>query len=136
MNNSALQKHLGRGETAAEDHQVVPSDAVDDLVVFGWLRGLDARSIMLDLRKRNGNRLAIAYSWVSQIAFDPSTGMVIVAADRQIKITGQNLATQLRPQVSLYDGLVRHRVVWIREADKTVAFAATSTACVVDSIEW
>jgi hypothetical protein len=41
---------------------------------------------------------------------------------RVVKINGQNLDTPIRPGVELFDALMRHRVVWLREADPANGF--------------
>ncbi len=35
--------------------------SADDLGSFGWLRGIRDRAIMLELRQKNGNVVAIGY---------------------------------------------------------------------------
>lgn len=103
---------------------------------FGWLRGHQDRCIMLELRKKDGNILAVGYSWIEQVEFDPSDAIAIHAGDRQIRIIGRNLNGELRANVRLFEGLTRHRVPWIREASAAELLLHGESDIVVESIEW
>lgn len=113
MTDSVLSKYTNRPTTEADDPQLES----EDLGSFGWLRGMRERVTMLELRKKEGNITAIGYAWIEKIEFDPSEGITIHALGRAIKIEGQNLNAEIRPGVSLFQGLTRHRVTWIRECD-------------------
>jgi hypothetical protein len=97
------------------------ADAADDLGCFGHLRGQRDRAIMLELRRRTGDVLAIAYGYIDRIAFDPSEGITIHAGGQSIRIRGTNLNAEVRPNVRLFEGLLRHRIAWVRESRQTVA---------------
>lgn len=90
------------------------------------LRGMRERATMLELRKKDGNITAIGYAWIEKIEFDPSEGITIHALGQQVKIKGRNLNAEVRPGVSLFQGLTRHRVPWIQES---LSMARTGDAC-------
>lgn len=91
------------------------SDGTEDHGAFGWLRGTKERSVMLELRKRNGNIIAIGYGWLERAEFDPSIGITLLVPGQRIVIQGRNLNDEIRPHVRLFEGITRHRVPWIQE---------------------
>ena len=112
------------------------TEIADDLGAFGWLRGVKERSVMLELRKKDGSVLAVDYGGL-EIEFDPSVGITLLAmSGRKIRITGLNLNAEIRPHVRLFDGLTRHRVPWIQEADQAASFQAGRDATVIETIVW
>ncbi len=162
MSDRVLSKYLGRKDEG--DIEGAPSEAspdgTEDLGAFGWLRGQRERAVMIELRKKTGDIIAIGYGWIDKIEFNPSQGITLHCGRQTIKITGRNLNAEARPQVRLYQGLTRHRVPWIQEADhaadlradkkavapirpsvdKRIGYAADlradKKAVVVESIEW
>ncbi len=112
------------------------SEGVDDLGSFGWLRGIRDRGVMLELRKANGNIRAIGYGWLEKIDYNPSQGITLYVGGEKIRIKGRNLNCELRPLVRLFEGLARHRVPWVQEADGVTAMRAAKGATVVETIEW
>jgi hypothetical protein len=111
-------------------------DLPDNLGCFGWLRGVRERSVMLELRRKNGCILAIGYAWVERLAFDPSTGITLHAAGLQVRIIGRNLNGTAVPGPRLFEGLARHRVPWICELSELDRFTVNAQSCIVDAIEW
>ncbi len=135
MSDKILQKYAGNsgGKSiglAATDEP----ETAEDLGVFGWFRGRD-RAIMLELRKKNGNIVAIGYSWLERVEFDPSEGITLHLAGQKIRIRGRNLNGEFRPNVRLYQGITQHKVPWIQEADEPTALQAGETATVIERIE-
>lgn len=116
MSDSLLNKYT-RPQTEPDD----PQFETEDLGSFGWLRGMRERATMLELRKKDGNITAIAYAWIEKIEFDPSEGITIHALGQQVKIQGRNLNAEVRPGVSLFQGLTRHRVPWVGECSQNNA---------------
>lgn len=134
MSDSELLARLGdagRG-TDHRDEEVI----YDYLPCFGWLRGARDSAPMLELRKKTGNILAISYSWVEQIEFDPSEGVFLDVGDQRIAIRGRHLNTEIRPGIKLFEGLTRHRVPWIREVSSAELLQVPDDVCVVESINW
>ncbi len=91
------------------------SEALDDLGAFGWHRGVKERAIMLELRKRDGNVIALSYAWLERVTFDPSIGLVLDFSRALVRIKGTNLDYEIRPNCQLFAGIVRHKVPWIME---------------------
>jgi hypothetical protein len=110
-------------------------EVTDDLGSFGWMRGVRDRAVMLELRKKDGNIMAIGYAWLEKIEFDPSDGITLHTAGHPIKIRGRNLNTDLGNNVRLFEAMTRHRVSWIQEMGKTAAFKALKGATMVEEIE-
>lgn len=138
MNDSAvLQRYVtGRDSRLGITSEHAEPDACDDLGAFGWLRGIRDRSVMLELRRKDGSVVAIGYGWLERVGFEPSEGITISAAGQKIRIRGRNLNAEVRPSVRLFEGIARHRVPWVREADRSVGLQAHDQATVIDSIEW
>jgi hypothetical protein len=138
MSDSAvLQRYVtGRDSRLGIAAEQSEPDACDDLGAFGWLRGIRERAVMLELRRKDGSIVAIGYGWLERVAFDPSEGITLSAAGQKIRITGRNLNAEVRPAVRLFEGIVRHRVPWVREADRGSSLQAGDRETVVDHIEW
>jgi hypothetical protein len=137
--NSVLSQFTSRLAAAPEKNEAEPeTDAgqVDDLGAFGWLRGIRDRAIMLELRRRDGSVVALGYSWLERIDFDSSAGITLKFAGQTVRIAGRNLNAELRPNVRLLDGLCRHRVPWIQEADEPAALRAERRATVIEHFEF
>ena len=137
--NSVLSQFTSRVATAPSRDEAEPEAAagqVDDLGAFGWLRGVRDRAIMLELRRRDGSVVALGYSWLERIEYDSSTGITLRFAGQTVKITGRNLNAELRPNVRLLDGLCRHRVPWIQEADEPSSLRADRQATVIERFEF
>lgn len=108
----------------------------EDLGCFGYLRGVRERAVMLELRKKNGNILAIGYSWIERIEFDPSSGIVLHSAGQRVSIAGRHLNGPEGATAKLFEAMTRHRVPWIHEVERVRELAAGGDVCVVDSILW
>lgn len=137
MDESLLHKYTGRKlESDPSTLSALDSDITDDLGCFGWLRGVKERAVMLELRKKDGHILAIGYGWLERMEFDPSKGITLHLVGQRIRVTGRNLNAESRPLVRLFEGLTRHRVPWIREADRATQLESREGATVVEAIEW
>lgn len=134
MDDSFLKKYA---RTPAEPGpgNVVDFEASEDLGPFGWLRGVRDRCPMIEFRKKSGNILVLGYAWLHRIDFDPSEGITLWFASQKVVIRGQNLNAEVRPNVRLLDGLVRHRVPWISEANRSSA-VADHTPCMIEAVRW
>lgn len=73
---------------------------------------------------------------MERVAFDPSEGITISAAGQKIRVKGRNLNAEVSPSVRLFEGITRHRVPWIREADRSGGIQAGECDTVIDAIEW
>ena len=137
MTGKTLERYSDRAsELVADTLAASDPEGTEDLVAFGWLRGARDRSVMLELRKKTGDILAIGYGWIDRIEFDPSRGVTLKCGGQEIRIKGRNLNGEVRPQVRLFQGLTRHRVPWVQEAGQASALIADKQAPVIESIEW
>lgn len=108
----------------------------DDLGFFGVLRGAGERAVMLELRQRDGNIMAVGYAWLERIELEASEGITLFTAHLEITLAGRNLNREVRQNVRLFESLTRHRVPWLREADTAEVMAAPEPATVIESISW
>lgn len=132
-----LHRFAGRvSEERSTLEQRIDNEPWDDLGAFGWLRGVRERAVMLELRRRDGNVLAVGYGWLERAEFEPSQGITLHVVGHPIRIRGTNLNAPVRPQVRLFEGIVRHCVPWIREAGNGERMRAREGICVVEAIEW
>jgi len=138
MSDSAvLQRYVtNRDSRLAPAAETPGADGCDDLGAFGWLRGIRDRAVMLELRRKDARIVAIGYGWLERVCFDPSEGIMLLAGGQKIRIKGRNLNAEIRPAVRLFERITRHRVPWVREADRSAAMRAGDRETVVDSIEW
>jgi hypothetical protein len=132
MNDSILDRFTGRSE---DQSRKTDDQEMEDLQSFGWLRGVRDRAIMLELRHRNGNITSLGYAWLEKAEFDPSEGIVLHYGGKTVRIVGQHLNHMVRPNISLFAGIVRHKVPWIREAEFGDAASSPNNAIIIDDIQ-
>lgn len=130
--SSILDKYAPRVVEASKKPE---EEALDNLGAFGLLRGVKERAIMLECRHANGNSNALNYSLLSYASFDPSVGIILQFGSVKVRITGDHLNSEVRPNVRLYESLLRHRVPWIKEADRHELQTAKPGAVLIDGIE-
>jgi hypothetical protein len=130
-----LDKYAARSGAGADERDQEEADVTDDLVAFGWLRGIRDRALSLELRKKTGNIVAIGYGYIEKLEFDPSEGITLHALDQKIRIKGRNLNAEVRPSMRLFEGICRHKIPFIREADEPMEMRADGNATIVESIE-
>jgi hypothetical protein len=135
MKGRVLQQYLQPKAIEAEANDVEEADGLDDLGAFGFLRGVRDRAIMLELRHKDGSMSAFAYAWLDRCDFDPSEGITLHFSGRTVKITGRNLGAEIRPNVRLFQAVLRHRVPWIQEANEPSAMEAPRSAVVIERID-
>ena len=70
------------------------------------------------------------------MAVDASTAITLTVVGQKIRLKGRNLNAEVRPGVRLFEGLTRHRVTWVREADRAAAMQAGSADTVIEAIDW
>jgi hypothetical protein len=112
------------------------SAGADELHSFGWLRGIRERAWMLELRKKSGNVLAVAYSWIECVEFDPTEGILLQVHSDTIRIKGRNFNAQVRSEVRLFQGIARHRVAWIKETEESSSVNPGERITIVEEIVW
>lgn len=133
MSDSFLDKYVQRGASPIITDPIEP-DEIDDLGCFGSLRGVRERAVMLELRTKDGRVLAIGYSWIERILYDPSVGITIHAGTTVVRITGRNLGGH--DSISLLRGLVAHKVPWIQELDASNLLIVKDGVPTVQGVEW
>lgn len=131
-----LPRYTKRDGEVSVLHGDTDDGVTDDLGSFGWLRGIKDRAIMLELRKKDGNILAIGYGWLERVEFNPSEGITLMVLGQKIRIKGRNLNGEVRQSIRLFEGITRHRVPWIQEADEPARMEGNDAVTLVDSIEW
>jgi|ERR1700733_3026715 len=133
MTDDVLDKYV-KGRNAKEQS---PADEDDTIEVpgFGWLRGIRDTAIMLEIRHRDGHITAFSYNVLDRAEFDPSDGITLKFAGVLVRITGRNLNVEARPHLRLFEGITRHRVSWIQEADEPTAMEAPKEATVIEEVE-
>lgn len=89
---------------------------------------------MLELRRKDGSITAIGYGWLEQTDYDPTAGITLWARGRKIELKGRHLNAEIRPFVRLFEGIVRHRVTWIREANLHELIETRDGGPVIDEI--
>jgi hypothetical protein len=109
-------------------------EAADDFGAFGWLRGVQDRAIMLEIRHKDGRVTAKGYSWLQSAEFDGSNVITLNFSGETVRITGRNLNAEVRPNFRLFAGILRHRVPWIQEADGPTAHEAAQEAVVIEEV--
>lgn len=107
---------------------------IDDLGSFGWLTSDGARAVMIEVRHANGLIRAQSYSWLESAEFNPSEGITLNFSGTKVKLIGRNLNAESRPGVRLFEGLLRHRVVWIQEADESMERESLETDVVIGNV--
>lgn len=101
---------------------------------FGFLRGSKERACMFEIRYRDGTLEALTYSWLDHAIFDPSAGITLHFARKKVHLIGRNLNAEVRPNLRLFDAILRHRVPWIQEADEPTALSAPKGALVIEKV--
>jgi hypothetical protein len=137
MTGKILERYTTRnGANGAADAPIAAQGEIDDLGCFGWLRGIRDRSLSLELRKANGNIVAIPYHAIDRFEFDPSEGILLSVGGREIRIKGRHLNAEIRPAIRLFEGLTRHRVSWLRETDLRESGVMPDCTAAIDTIVW
>src|SRR5688572_9918362 len=105
-----------RGVAALQRAAAPPPTDEDECRAFGFLRGISSRTLSIEFRFRNGNRKAFPTSWLGPADFNPSAGILVKFVGDLVYlalIEGSNLNALVRDTVSLYEGIQRHRVIWV-----------------------
>ena len=137
MSDSLLEKYGLRVPSKPETEREPASadEGSDDFGSFGFLRGSRDRALMLECRFSDGSMIALGYSWLERVAFNPSKGILLQFGRRVVTIIGQNLDQQGPRIHRLCDGIIRHRVPWIRESDPSEIMEASPEATLIESIK-
>ncbi len=107
-------------------------------LAFGYLRGLRERAISIEFRFATGHCTAFPYSWLGPVEYDPSQGLLLrFAGDRVslVLIEGNRLNTLVAETVSLFEGIQRHRITWVREMTRAELTRAGREDTTIDRIQ-
>lgn len=137
MTDRILDRYVSRESANGSNGSSIEEEIqIDDFGTFGFLRGSRERATMLELRKKDGSILAVAYGYMDKAEFDPSDGITLHVAGQKIRINGRNLNVEVHPKVRMFEAVCRHRVPWIQEADARTCLEAPQGKTLVESIEW
>jgi len=112
----------------------------DRCAAFGFLRGLDARALMLELRFRSGDSGCYSYSLLASWWHNPSVGLLLKFTGDVVSlvlIRGSNLDCLIGDgSVNLTDrGLQRHRITYVREMGEDELRRAGKGVPTIDRLE-
>jgi hypothetical protein len=132
MSDSLIDRYTKRPATnvVPDDEKAIP----EDLGCFGWLRGVRDRALMLELRKADGHILAVGYAWIERIELVPEQGITLHLPGRKVHIKGSGLNNG--ESARLFDGLIRHRVPWVRVSEHADRLREAEGSVTVESITW
>jgi hypothetical protein len=122
-----------RKMTGAASSQAIP--AIEDYGAFGWLSNPNERPIMLEIRHANGNITALCYALLESAEFKPSLGITLNFSATSVKLVGRNLNEEARPGTRLFEGIARHRVLWIQEGSDDSSRDSLETDVVIEEVE-
>src|SRR5471030_2266616 len=106
MSDRFLDRYTGSRSTAEDEvDSASEPDGNEDHGAFGWLRAPRDRAVMLELKKKDGTIVAVAYSFIDRMEFSPSDGITLRCGQEKIRIKGRGLNNELRPQVRLFQGI-------------------------------
>src|SRR5262245_26119416 len=88
---------------------------------FSVLSADRAQKVMCEFRLKTGNAVALAYSYLVKIEFDPSEVIDLDFSAHRVRLVGRNLAP-------LFAGLVAQRVASVAEMDELQAEAELGAA--------
>lgn len=120
------------GDVAPVHEPDVPT--IHDHGAFGWLRGVRDRAIMLEIRRKDGQIKAFGYAWLQQAEFDPAGIITLAFPGTRVRLHGRNL--NHGSDARLFDGLLRHRVPFVQEADHAALLTTPPSAPLIERIEW
>lgn len=135
MNDDVFTRYGGPRSTGDNVIPLPTAEGTLDLVSFGFLRGTREMAVMLELRRRDGSLTALAYHLLHNAQYEAARGITLHFGGNLVRITGRNLNAEIRPNVRLYDAILRHRVPWIAETDGATGFAAAPGELVIERIE-
>lgn len=134
--SSVLKRYFDPQGGKLPPNTAEPEEMLEVTGVFGLLRGSRDRALMLEFRKKSGDIRAVSYAYLEHADFNPSEGITLRFGGQQVRIRGRNLNAEIRPNVRLFQSIVRHRISWIQEADQATILESGPQAVVVESIEW
>lgn len=136
MNDSVLSQFAPRSAVSRlRPDAESDSESLDDFVSFGYARGSRERVEMIEFRWRDGSMMALGYYQLERIEYNPSGCITLRFAKQTVRVHGRNLNAEIRPNVRLVGGLVRHKISFIQESSSAAAMAAGQEATIIEQIE-
>lgn len=134
MSDKGLARFTDRFSVAPEPAAAQPDAESEEVSAgaFGYLRGVRDRALMLELRFKDGSVIALSYAMLDRASFDPSDGIRLRFPGQEVLIAGQHLNEGRG--VGLFDAIVRHRAVWIREASRADLLDTRRAGAIVEAI--
>lgn len=132
MSDKLLDKYLGKKSDVQVE--VSEEESTEDCGMFGWLRGVRDRAIMLEIRHRDGRITAFGYPWLDLVEYNPSEGITLKFSGKSVKIVGSNLNAEVRPNVRLVEGIIRQRISWIAETSRSLSSQSALDQTVIEEI--
>lgn len=96
---------------------------------FALTKQKDERAIALNCVFSDGTQKAFMYAYMSSYNFDPSIGIEIISTDGSITIKGRNLQP-------IYDGLLRHKIRWVKQFLNEIEDDTPEDECFVNFIDF
>lgn len=121
-------------QQGAENKEAVPltesaDDAAQSKDSYSTISADRMQKVMVEFRFKNGNAVALAYSYLVKASFDPSAAILLDFSAHTVRLSGKNLAP-------VFAGLVSQRVAVVTEVDDLQAEAVLGEdATVVTGIE-
>ena len=74
------------------------------------------------------------YTWIERVEFKPSDGITARTNGQKIGVKVRNLNAEVRPEARWFQGIARHRVAWIQEADRPGGLNGPERPTIVEQI--
>lgn len=136
MSDNVLSRFAPRlAASAATAAEAADLDGEEDRLAFGYLRGVKERSLMLEARLKDGRIVALSYALLDRATFDPDGSIALRFTGQEVRIRGLRLNEPAANGLRLFDLILRHRLVWVREASRADAFQRPASEPLIESIE-
>ena len=109
-------------------------EEVTDYGLVGWHRGVRDRALFIDFWRRTGECISLPYALLEKVIYNPSESITLIYMGAKVTIKGSRLDQPLHGTATLRDGIVRHRVMWVREADRDLATFGDNKLLRIESI--
>ena len=116
-----------KDENFLEQYLGPSSRPPDDSTSHGSFIAVESYVAMLDLQLGNGNRMALPYSTLMKVTFDPSAGMTLHYPGEEVTLKGQRLE-------SLYKAIAQQRVTSVRAVGSRIDIAVHGDNAIITEI--
>jgi hypothetical protein len=110
-------------------------EAADDFGAFGWLRGVQDRAIMLEIPAQGRPLLGQGLFLVPVGGIRRVERNQLNFSGETIRIAGRDLNAEARANVSLFAGIIRHRVPWRGRRMEAAVMQVAKDAIVVEEVK-